>query len=119
MSKEKGVRERTVLRGRRECPAPWAQKGYSWITARVFAATPNRIFIAARGELKLPETLLPRFNGTWIAQSARKTEPKPEMAGNCLLIVDGHREAGRVVDAVGRAVRGRDAAGRQQIRNHP
>jgi streptogramin lyase len=54
----------------------------------VFAETPNRIFIAARGELKLPETLPRTFNGIWGSLNQRATEPTPEMR-NCLLVVDG------------------------------
>jgi len=39
-------------------PTPWAPTGYIWGSQPgVFAETPNRIFIAARGELKLPEKL--------------------------------------------------------------
>src|SRR5947207_14553723 len=70
-------------------PAPWAQKGYIWGSQPgVFAETPNRIFIVARGELKLPETLGRGFNGAWGSLDQRATEPKPEMR-NCILIVDG------------------------------
>ena len=70
-------------------PAPWAQKGYIWGSQPgVFAETPNKIFIAARGELKLPETLGRGFNGAWGSLNQRATEPKPEMR-NCIVIVDG------------------------------
>ncbi len=47
-------------------PSPWARPGYIWGSQPgVFAESPNRIFIAARGELKLPETLPRTFNGIW------------------------------------------------------
>ena len=70
-------------------PAPWAQKGYIWGSQPgVFAETPNRIFIAARGELKLPDTLPRGFNGIWGSLNQRATEPKPDMR-NCIVIVDG------------------------------
>ena len=76
-------------------PAPWAQQGYIWGSQPgVFAETSNRIFIAARGELKLPDTLPRGFNGIWGSLNQRATEPKPEMR-NCILVVDGN---GKVVD---------------------
>ena len=35
-------------------PQPWAKQGYIWGSQPgIFAESPNRIFIAARGELKL------------------------------------------------------------------
>ena len=70
-------------------PSPWAQKGYVWGSQPgVFAETPNRIFIAARGELKLSDTLPRGFNGIWGSLNQRATEPKAEMR-NCILVVDG------------------------------
>jgi hypothetical protein len=65
-------------------PVPWAQQGYIWGSQPgVFAETSNRIFIAARGELKLPDTLPRGFNGIWGSLNQRATEPKAEMR-NCL-----------------------------------
>jgi hypothetical protein len=47
-------------------PTPWARPGYIWGSQPgIFAESPNRIFIAARGELKLPDTLPRGFNGIW------------------------------------------------------
>src|SRR5204862_42614 len=46
------------------------------------------IVIAARGELKLPDTLPRSFNGIWGSLNQRATEPKAEMR-NCILVVDG------------------------------
>jgi NHL repeat len=77
-------------------PAPWAQKGYIWGSQPgVFAQTPNRIFIAARGELKLPDTLPRGFNGIWGSLNQRATEPKAEMR-NCILVVDG---SGKLIES--------------------
>jgi len=46
-------------------PIPWAKQGYIWGSQPgIFAQSPDRIFIVARGELKLPETLGRGFNGT-------------------------------------------------------
>jgi hypothetical protein len=77
-------------------PTPWAQKGYIWGSQPgVFAQTPNRIFIAARGELKLPDTLPRGFNGIWGSLNQRATEPKAEMR-NCILVVDG---SGKLIES--------------------
>jgi sugar lactone lactonase YvrE len=77
-------------------PAPWASGGYIWGSQPgIFAETPNRIFIAARGELKLPEKLGRGYNGTWGSLGQRATEPKPEMR-NCIVVVDG---SGKIVEA--------------------
>jgi hypothetical protein len=77
-------------------PTPWARQGYIWGSQPgVFAESPNRIFIAARGELKLPEPLGRGFNGMWGSLGERATVPKPEMR-NCLVVVDG---SGKVIEA--------------------
>src|ERR1700674_6026235 len=67
MAQEKGGDDRTgpydVATG---WPQPLPDKGYIWgSTGGIFAETPNRIFIANRGELKLPDKLPPNFNGYW------------------------------------------------------
>jgi len=70
-------------------PSSWTKQGYIWGSQPgVFAQSPNRIFIVARGELKLPETLGRGFNGTWGSLGQRATEPKAEMR-NCIVVVDG------------------------------
>ena len=77
-------------------PAPWSRPGYIWGSQPgIVADTPNRIFIAARGELKLPETLPRGFNGIWGSLNQRATEPKPEMR-NCIVVVDG---SGKLIEA--------------------
>ena len=77
-------------------PTPWARPGYIWGSQPgIFAETPNRIFIAARGELKLPDTLPRGFNGIWGSLNQRATEPKPEMR-NCIVVVDGR---GKLIEA--------------------
>jgi DNA-binding beta-propeller fold protein YncE len=70
-------------------PTPWARPGYIWGSQPgIFAESPNRIFIAARGELKLPEPVGRGFNGIWGSLGERATVPKAEMR-NCILVVDG------------------------------
>src|SRR5438067_12938749 len=77
-------------------PSSWAQKGYiPGSQPGVFAESPNRIFIVARGELKLPDTLPRAFNGIWGSLGQRATEPKAEMR-NCIVVVDG---SGKLVEA--------------------
>ena len=61
----------------------------------MFAETPNRIFLAVRGELKLPATLGRGFNGIWGSLGERATVPKAEMR-NCILVVDA---SGKVIEA--------------------
>src|SRR5262245_19195752 len=47
-------------------PQPWSKQGYIWGSQPgVFAETPDRIFLAVRGELKLPEKLGRGVNGLW------------------------------------------------------
>lgn len=77
-------------------PADWAKTGYIWGSQPgVFAESPDRILIAARGELKLPETLGRGFNGEWGSLGQRATEPKPEMT-HCIVVVDG---SGNLIEA--------------------
>ena len=76
-------------------PQPWSRQGYIWGSQPgVFAETPDRIFLAVRGELKLPETLGRGFNGIWGSLGERATVPRAEMR-NCLLVVD---RSGKVVE---------------------
>jgi len=77
-------------------PTPWSRAGYIWGSQPgIFAESPNRIFIAARGELKLPDTLPRGFNGIWGSMNQRATEPKPEMR-NCIVVVDG---SGKMIES--------------------
>ena len=77
-------------------PQPWAKQGYIWGSQPgVFAETPDRIFLAVRGELKLPEKLGRGYNGIWGSLGERATVPTAEMR-NCLLVVDRN---GKVVEA--------------------
>ena len=77
-------------------PQPWSRAGYIWGSQpAVFAQSPDRIFIGARGELKLPEKLPRGFNGIWGSLGQRATEPKAEFR-NCIVVVDG---TGRLVES--------------------
>jgi hypothetical protein len=57
----------------------------------IFAESPNRIFLASRGELKLPATVPPGFNGFWgsivLPAQANANAQLPEIH-NSIMIVD-------------------------------
>jgi hypothetical protein len=77
-------------------PQPWSQQGYLWGSQPgIFAESPNRIFIVARGEIKLPPTLGRGFNGMWGSTGERATTPAAEMR-NCILVVDG---SGKLIES--------------------
>src|ERR1700732_3790131 len=77
-------------------PHPLPDKGYIWgSTGGIFAETPNRIFIANRGELKLPDKLPPSFTGFWGSFGEQATTPTPEFR-NCIVIVDS---AGKTIES--------------------
>lgn len=77
-------------------PTDWAQAGYIWGSQPgVFAESPDRILIVARGELKLPEKLGRGYNGIWGSLGQRATEPTPAMR-NCIVVVDG---SGKLIEA--------------------
>jgi hypothetical protein len=77
-------------------PQPFARAGYiQGSQGGVFAETPNRIFLANRGELKLPDKLPPEFNGSWGSLGQQATRATPELR-NCLVIVDA---TGRMVES--------------------
>src|ERR1043166_9169318 len=45
---------------------PYPKPGYIWGSqGGVFAESPNRIYLANRGELKLPDKVPPNFPGNW------------------------------------------------------
>ncbi len=77
-------------------PLSVAKPGYIWgSTGGIFAETPNRIFIANRGELKLPEKLPNNFNGYWGSLGQQATSATPEFR-NCIVVVDA---TGKVIES--------------------
>ncbi|PYR96074.1 MAG: hypothetical protein DMG12_27170, partial [Acidobacteria bacterium] len=71
-------------------PQPFARQGYiQGSQGGVFAESPNRIFMANRGELKLPDKLPNNFNGAWGSVGSPATGQKPELR-NCIVIVDAN-----------------------------
>src|SRR6202047_1155555 len=97
MAQEKGGDDRfgpyNVAQG---WPLPLPDKGYIWgSTGGIFAETPDRIFIANRGELKLPPNLPPSFTGFWGSFGEQATTPTPEFR-NCIVIVDS---AGKTIES--------------------
>ena len=77
-------------------PQPWSKAGYIWGSQpAVFAQSPDRIFIGARGELKAPDSPARGFNGSWGSLGQRATEPKAEFR-NCIVVVD---RTGKLVES--------------------
>jgi hypothetical protein len=71
-------------------PLPLPDKGYIWgSTGGIFAETPDRVFIANRGELKLPEKLPRNFTGFLGSLGEQATSPTP-LFKNCINIVDAN-----------------------------
>src|SRR5437762_12059971 len=60
-------------------PLSVAKPGYIWgSTGGIFAETPNRIFIANRGELTLPAKLPNNLTGYRVSFGQQATTPTPE-----------------------------------------
>src|ERR1700746_1451702 len=71
-------------------PQPFARSGYiQGSQGGVFAESPNRVFMANRGEIKLPVKLPNNFNGAWGSLGSQATGQKPEFR-NCIVIVDAN-----------------------------
>ncbi len=75
---------------------PFARPGYvQGSQGGVFAESPNRIFVANRGELKLPDKLPAAFNGSWGSLGQQATQATSELR-NCILVVDA---AGKLLES--------------------
>ena len=85
-------------------PQPFARQGYiQGSQGGVFAESPTRIFLANRGEVKLPEKIPTdspvlgpmAFNGSFGSLGMRATTAMPELR-NCILVVDAN---GKLVES--------------------
>jgi hypothetical protein len=85
-------------------PQPFARQGYiQGSQGGVFAESPNRIFLANRGEVKLPEKIPAdspvlgpmAFNGSFGSLGMRATTAMSELR-NCILVVDAN---GKLVES--------------------
>jgi hypothetical protein len=77
-------------------PQPFAKEGYiQGSQGGVFAESPNRIFIANRGEVKMPDPLPNGWNGSWGSTGQAATQTKPELRNN-IIIVDAN---GKLVES--------------------
>ena len=71
-------------------PQPLGHPGWTWGSqGGVFAETPNRIYIANRGELPIPEKAPEGYTGGYGAFGQPATSGKPRME-NCILVVDAN-----------------------------
>jgi len=71
-------------------PQPMGHAGWTWGSqGGVFAETPNRIYIANRGELPIPEKAPEGYTGGYGAFGTPATNGKPRLE-HCILVVDGN-----------------------------
>lgn len=71
-------------------PQPLGHAGYTWGSqGGVFAESPNRIYIANRGELPIPEKAPEGYTGGYGAFGQPATNGHPRMQ-HCILVVDGN-----------------------------
>ena len=71
-------------------PQPLGHPGWTWGSqGGVFAETPNRIYIANRGELPIPEKAPEGYTGGYGAFGQPATQGKPRMQ-HCILVVDSN-----------------------------
>jgi hypothetical protein len=76
-------------------PYPGAKDGYTWGSVPgIFVESDDRIFIAARGEIKLPAPLPPDFKGFFGTIRSALNAPETVVRG-CLRVVDGN---GRTIE---------------------
>ncbi len=69
---------------------PYPKEGYTWGSVPgIFVEDDNRIFVASRGEIKLPNPLPEGFNLFWGTVRSALSAPENEVR-NCLRIVDSN-----------------------------
>ncbi len=78
-------------------PRPWARAGYVWGShSSVFAESENRVYLAVRGELKLPPNVPANFPGFWGFFGERALSVKNPEPRNCIVVVDA---SGNVIES--------------------
>jgi sugar lactone lactonase YvrE len=79
-------------------PRPFVRQGYMMGSiAGVFAESANRVFIAMRGEVKIPEKRPDDFAGFWGSLGGRRgAMPASSEMRNCIFIVDDN---GKVIES--------------------
>ena len=69
---------------------PYPKPGYIWGSqGGVFAESPNRIWLANRGELKLPDKVPNNFPGNWGFFNVQAAVVPIASMSNCIVLVDG------------------------------
>ena len=76
---------------------PYPKQGYIWGSqGGVFAESPDRVYLANRGELKLPDKVPNNFPGNWgFFNTQAATQPIANMV-NCIVVVDRN---GKLIEA--------------------
>jgi DNA-binding beta-propeller fold protein YncE len=71
-------------------PKSWAPPGYTWGShSGVAVESPNRIFLAVRGVIKLPDTLPPTFTGNWGSLNQGTAASAKFELRDTIVVVDG------------------------------
>lgn len=100
---------------------PFAPRGYAFGgNSGVFAESPDRIFIAMRGETRLPDPLPPEFAGFAGSIGINVlTETDRRVWRNCLYTVDGDGRVRELWSGWDRLCEGSDGPGPHRIRINP
>ena len=87
---------------------PYPKAGYAWGSVPgIFVESDDRIFVASRGEIKLPSPLPAGYHLFFGTVRSALNAPENEVR-NCLRIVDSIGKTLEIWTAVGQAVRGHE-----------
>jgi len=104
-SQEKGGDDRSgpynVVAGLAQTVANRKTRVYLGLYRRHFRRVANRIFVANRGELKLPDKLPANFTGFWGSLGSAAPGGQTPEFHNCIVVVDATGEHCRVLDTMG------------------
>ena len=100
---------------------PFAEPGFAFGgNSGVFAESPNRIFVAQRGESRLPDPVPPEFAGFAGSIGINVLSAADRRVWrNCLYTLDAQRQRQGALDAVGHAVRGIGRPGTASAAHQP
>src|SRR5262245_52650300 len=70
---------------------PYPKAGYAWgSNPGVFVDTDNRILVAVRGEIKLPDPMPPGYRGFWGSVFRNAINAQGTEVRNCLMVLDAN-----------------------------